>query len=146
MENEIIINWVTYVKKEETQKKDDWWADKVYFVDTNGSVGWSLKTDIESYKPYCFPTEQEALKASEKMLALYIIRKYAENTWGKFIPDLTDRSQKKYFIKYQHKGSEFESDFYYSTLFANTFYLQEERHCQEIIKKFDNELRIIFDI
>lgn len=137
---------MTYVKKEETQNKDDWRTNAYWYVCTDWWVDSSRRECIDAFKPYCYPTEEMALKESEKMLALYTIKKYAESTWGKFIPDRTDLSQKKYFIKYRHEDSLFESDFYWSTLFANTFYLKEERHCEEIINKFDKELRIIFDV
>jgi len=144
MENEIIINWVTYVKKEDNQKKQSKRGDGIWFIDTNGDILNDDKVE-EKYKPFCYPTEAEAIKARDKQLALYRISSYAEEKRGEFIPDRNNDQQTKYHIAYDYEEHKYiyESNYYTKKILG--FYLEEAKHCKEIIEKFKDDLDILFD-
>ena len=67
MENEIIINWVTYVKKEDNQKKQSKRGNGYWYINTNWEV-YSTNyisgdsKDREEKKPFVFSTKAEAIK------------------------------------------------------------------------------------
>lgn len=144
MENEIIINWVTYVKKEDNQKKQSKRGDGIWFIDTNGDILNDDKVE-EKYKPFCYPTEAEAVKARDKQQALYRIRSYAEEKRGEFVPDWNNREEEKLYIWYNHRSKEYEINSNYNTAYLQSFYLAEIEHCKEIIEKFKDDLDILFD-
>ncbi len=152
MENEIIINWVTYVKKEDNQKKQSKRGDRFWsFSWYDGTVfsRWMLfehiSIDPETIKPFNYPTEAEAIKARDKQLALYRIKTYAEEKRGEFVPNRYNHSQQKYFIFYNNNIHNYDIDFWYSSQYCNVFYLAEQEHCEEIIEKFKDDLDILFD-
>lgn len=144
MENEIIINWVTYVKKEDNQKKQSKRGDGIWFIDTNGDILNDDKVE-EKYKPFCYPTEAEAIRARDKQLALYRIKTYAEEKRGEFIPDWNNRDEEKLYIWYNNRSKEYEINSNYSTAYLQLFYLEKIEHCKEIIEKFKDDLDILFD-
>ena len=83
MENEIIINWVTYVRKEE--KKQSKRGNKYWYFCNGWEVEYGYNiTDID--KAFCYPTESEVAKARDKMLALYRIK---EEFYNKYNKDIT---------------------------------------------------------
>lgn len=145
MENEIIINWVTYVKKEDNQKKQSKRDNGYWFIDTNGNILRERDEHNDKYKPFCYPTEAEAIKARDKQLALYRIKTYAEEKRGEFVPNRYNHSQQKYFIFYNNNIHNYDIDFWYSSQYCNVFYLAEQEHCEEIIEKFKDDLDILFD-
>ncbi len=142
MENEIIVNGVTYVRKEEkmqSKRGDKYW----YFCN-----GWEVEygyniTDID--KAFCYPTEADCIKARDKILALYRIKSYAEEKWGEFIPDWSDADQEKRYVYYAHRYNWYtiNTDYYCESL--NQIYLAYKNHCVEIIEKFKDDLDILFD-
>lgn len=144
MENEIIINGVTYVKKEDNQKKQSKRGDGIWFIDTNGDILNDDKVE-EKYKPFCYPTEAEAIKARDKQLALYRIKTYAEDKRGEFVPDWNNHQQRKYFISCDHQDNQYWVMDYAISQFINIFYLKKKEHCNEIIEKFKDDLDILFD-
>lgn len=150
MENEIMINWVTYVKKEDNQKKQSKRGEAVWWINKKWEVLWSELyvfqwENIDIIRAFCYPTEAEAIKARVKQLALYRIKTYAEEKRGEFIPDWNDADQEKYFIAYNNRKKEYWVDYEYSRHFVNQIYLFEEEHCKEIIEKFKDDLDILFD-
>lgn len=145
MENEIIVNWVTYVKKEDNQKKQSKRGDGIWFIDTNGDILNDDKVE-EKYKPFCYPTKAEAIKARDKQLALYRIKEYCNEKRGEFIPDWNREKNKKYYIMYNHREKWYEVNLNEYMQKTNSFYLAEEEHCNEIIEKFKDDLDILFDI
>lgn len=145
MENEIIVNGVTYVKKEDNQKKQSKRGDGIWFIDTNGDILNDDKVE-EKYKPFCYPTKAEAIKARDKQLALYRIKTYAEEKRGEFVPDWNDHKQRKYFISCDHEDNQYWAMDYAISQFINIFYLEKKEHCYEIIEKFKDDLDILFDI
>jgi len=108
MENEIIINGVTYVKKEE--KKQNERANGIWFIDTNGDIHLDKDEATDKHKPFCYPTESDCIKARDKILALYRIKSYCEEQWGEFIPDWDDPKQIKHFITYNNKEKQYKMD------------------------------------
>ena len=145
MENEIIINGVTYVKKEDNQKKQSKRDNEYWFIDTNGDIHLDRDEVTEKHKPFCYPTEAEAIKARDKQLALYRIKTYAEEKRGEFVPNRYNHSQQKYFIFYNNNMHNYDIDFWYSSQYCNVFYLAKWEHCEEIIEKFKDDLDILFD-
>lgn len=149
MENEIIINWVTYVKKEDNQKKQSKRSNGYWFIDTNGNILRERDEYDDKYKPFCYPTEAEAVKARDKQLALYRIKTYAEEKRGEFVPDWSNFNQEKCFIMYNcdyqkyYPNNSFGYKFGYKYL--RPFCLAEIEHCEEIIEKFKDDLDILFD-
>lgn len=145
MENEIIINWVTYVKKEDNQKKQSKRYNGYWFIDINGNMIEDKSHIKEIEKPFCYPTEAEAIKARDKQLALYRIKTYAEEKRGEFIPDWNNHQQRKYFISCDHQDNQYWVMDYAISQFINIFYLEKKEHCKEIIEKFKDDLDILFD-
>ena len=144
MENEIIINWVTYVRKDNQKKqskrgKSWWWLNWSNIEEYT----WYLE---ESEKPFNYPTEAEVIKARDKMLALYRIKEYCNDQWGEFIPDWSDADQEKRYVYYAHRYNWYtiNTDYYCESL--NQIYLAYKNHCVEIIEKFKDDLDILFDI
>lgn len=143
MKNEIIINGVTYVKKEENKQNkrgDKYW----YFCN-----GWEVEygyniTDID--KALCYPTESDCIKARDKILALYRIKSYCEEQWGEFIPDWSNIKQWKRSIDYNHDDKKYTKNYDYKFQWLNQLYLAKQEHCVEIIEKFKDDLDILFDI
>jgi hypothetical protein len=110
MENEIIINGVTYVKKEDNQKKQSKRGDKYWYICNDWEIEYGdedrIKTN-DDYKALCYPTEAEATKARDKVLALYRIKTYAEEKRGEFVPDWNNHQQRKYFISCDHQDNQY---------------------------------------
>lgn len=152
MENEIIVNWVTYVKKEDNQKKQSkrgdrfWgfsWYDGTIFSRWTSFANISIAPDI--IKPFNHATEAEAIKARDKQLALYRIKTYAEEKRGEFVPNWDNVNQAKYFIYYNADEEKYDIDYEYHRYFVNQIYIVKEEHCEEIIEKFKDDLDILFD-
>lgn len=144
MQNEIIINWVTYVKKEDNQKKQSKRVDGIWFIDTNGDIINDDKVE-EIEKPFCYPTEEKAIKERDKQLALYRIKEYCNDKRGEFVPDWNDHKQYKYHITYDNEDHKYTYDSYCYTQNLISLYLEEVKHCNEIIEKFKDDLDILFD-
>ncbi len=150
MQNEQIIDWVTYLvtyvrKEEKKQSKRD---NGFWFMDTGGDI---VQADIEAtekHKPFCYPTEADCIKARDKMLALYRIKSYCDEQWGEFVPDWSRSGmyQNKYFIYYNSMFGNYEINSHQLSKYTHTFYLQFGDHCKEIIEKFKDDLDILFDI
>lgn len=85
------------------------------------------------------------MKARDKQLALYRIKTYAEEERGEFIPDRNNDQQTKYYIAYNNKKKEYWVDSNDYIQKFNLFYLANQEHCEEIIKKFKDDLDILFD-
>ena len=145
MENEIIVNGVTYVKKEDNQKKQSKRDNEYWFIDTNGDIHLDRDEVTEKHKPFCYPTEAEAIKARDKQLALYRIKTYAEENRGEFITDWNNDRQTKYHIAYNNRKKEYWVDSNDYVQKFNLFYLAKQEHCNEIIEKFKDDLDILFD-
>lgn len=150
MENEIIINWVTYVKKEDNQKKQSKRGEPVWWINKKWEVYWSELyvfqwENIDIIRAFCYPTEAEAIKARDKQLALYRIKTYAEDKRGEFVPDRNNNEQRKCFIYYDNVDNKYSLFDYAVSQFANIFYLEKKGHCNEIIEKFKDDLDILFD-
>lgn len=150
MENEIMINWVTYVKKEDNQKKQSKRGEAVWWINKKWEVLWSELyvfqwENIDIIRAFCYPTEAEAIKVRDKQLALYRIKTYAEEKRGEFVPDWNNHEQCKYYIAYDYEEHKYiyESNYYTKKILG--FYLEEAKHCNEIIEKFKDDLDILFD-
>lgn len=151
MENEIIVNWVTYVKKEDNQKKQSKWWEVIWWINKKWYVFWEKLhifplENIDIIKAFCYPTEAEANKARDKQLALYRIRSYAEEKRGEFVPDWNNREEEKLYIWYNYKNKRYLINSNYSIVYLQPFYLAKQEHCEKIIEKFKDDLDILFDI
>tara|TARA_R110000868_G_scaffold210154_6_gene460166 strand:+ start:3135 stop:3575 length:441 start_codon:yes stop_codon:yes gene_type:complete len=144
MENEIIINGVTYVRKD-NQKNQSKRDNGIWFINTDGDILRDKDEATDKLKPFCYPAETDCIKARDKMLALYKIKTYAEEQRGEFIPDWGNCDQIKHFIVYNNKAEEYriESNEFVQKLLL--FYLAEREQCEEIIEKFKDDLDILFD-
>lgn len=145
MKNEIIVNGVTYVRKD-NQKKQSKRGENNWYIGTKGDIIEDKFPIKEIEKPFCYPTEADCIKARDKMLALYRIKEYAEEKWGEFIPDWDNHDQHKYFIYYDHQWNRYVSEYNYYINTLLSLYLARLEHCEEIIKKFKDDLDILFDI
>ena len=145
MENEIIVNWVTYVKKKDNQKKQSKRGNGYWFIDTNGDIHLDRDEVTEKHKPFCYPTEEEAIKARDKQLALYRIKTYAEEKRGEFITDWNNEKQDKRYITYNIVDSKYVLSCNRTFIAMNIFYLEKKEHCNEIIERFKDDLDILFD-
>lgn len=142
-DNKVIIDWVTYIKDNQTKQSKR--GDIVHYYDYHWDI-FSRATNVRLCRSFCYPTEQEAIKARDKAIALYKIKSYAEEKWWEFIPDWKNYDQHKHYISYEHKPEAYPI---YSTRYSQdmgVIYLKEEEHWEEIIKKFAPELNILFDI
>lgn len=146
MENEIIVNWVTYVKKEDNQKKQSKRGDKYWFINTIWEVCDGNNKVEEEKKPFVFPTEADVIKARDKQLALYRISSYAEDKRGKFVLDWNNEKQDKRYITYCIVDSKYVLSCDRAYIATNIMYLADKKHCEEIIEKFKDDLDILFDI
>lgn len=122
MENEIIINWVTYVKKEDNQKKQSKRGNGYWYINTNWEVYRTNyisgdSKDREEKKPFVFSTKVEAIKARDKQLALYRIKTYAEEKRGEFVPDWNNREEEKLYIWYNYKNKRYLINSNYSIVY-----------------------------
>lgn len=147
MQNEQIIDWVTYlvtyVRKEE--KKQNKRGNKYWYFCNGWEVEYGYNiTDID--KALCYPTEAEATKERDKMLALYRIKSYCNEQWGEFIPDWSNAGQTKYYIRYDDLKKSYEIWSTKDTYALILFYVAKDEHCEEIIEKFKDDLDILFDI
>ena len=143
METEIIINWVTYVRKEE--KKQSKRGNKYWYFCNGWEVEYGYNiTDID--KALCYPTEADCIKARDKMLALYRIKEYCNEQWGEFIPDWNNEDEEKCYICFSYRNKRYETDSNYNIVYLSPFYLWKIEHCVEIIEKFKDDLDILFDI
>ena len=142
--DEIIINWVTYVKKEDNQKKQSKRGNKYWYFCNGWEVEYGYNiTDID--KALCYPTEADCTKGRDKILALYRIKEYAEDKWGEFIPDRSDENQKKWYIYYDNTSKKYFATTDYMCEWHNQIYIEKKEHCDEIIEKFKDDLDILFD-
>lgn len=123
MENEININWVTYVKKEDNQKKQSKRGNGYWFIDTN----WEIK-------------------ARDKQLAFYRIQEYCDKERGEFVPDWDDLGQTKFYILYDYSNKRYFMSHDSFFIRFPLLYLARQEHCEEIIEKFKDDLDILFDI
>ena len=148
MQNEQIIDWVTYLvtyvrkdnQKKQSKRDDNFW--KIY-------PNWDIRKDswlIDEYKPFNYPTEAEAIKARDKILALYRIKEYCNEQRGEFVPDWSNDMQEKYFIYYCAYNKRYEKDYEYHRFEPNKMYVEKTEHCNEIIEKFKDDLDILFDV
>lgn len=145
MENEIIINWVTYVKKEDNQKKQSKRGNGYWFINTLWQIYDCNDKIQEEKKPFCYPTEAEVIKARDKQLALYRIKTYAEEKRGEFVPDWNNDQQIKHSIGYDNRDKEYyvsSSGYMQELCFVE---LANWDNCKEIIEKFKDDLDILFD-
>ena len=110
MENEIIINWVAYVKKEDNQKKQSKRSNGIWYYDIRGNIYSDEAMPPDAFKPFCYPTEAEAIKARDKQLALYRIKEYCNDKRVEFVPDWNDHKQYKYHITYDNEDHKYTYD------------------------------------
>jgi hypothetical protein len=144
MKNEIIINGVTYVKKEE--KKQSKRDNGFWYYDVRGVIYNDKDTPLDVYKPFVFPTEAECINGRDKTLALYRIKEYAEDKWGEFIPDWNNDRQYKWYLVYSHITEKYLGDCCWYINAPFPIYIEKEEHCKEIIERFKDDLDILFDI
>lgn len=119
-----------------------------YFINTIWRVDSCDRYAINSAECWnTFKTRKEAEKELLKRKAIAIIKSYISNTFGVFEPDWSDGNQGKVLIEYDYNKSVF--DYYINfkyQYYSPIWYLSCKEHTQEIIEKFDAELRLIFDV
>lgn len=95
----------------------------------------------------CFQTEEVWEKELETRKAIVTIKRYISDTFWVFEPDWSDTKQKKYHIYYDYNDYCFWYQYtYISKIDTHIWNLSCEEHAQEIMDKFDKELRLIWDI
>lgn len=141
-------------KVEEAPKAEEWpqVGDWIWKLACTGKreIFISTQYDANFYKSCLeltgniFRIEEEAELADQARTAITKIKNYARQQWGEFKPDWGKRGQNKWGIGFWGDSQRFETIRY---LVLNNFspigYFQENKHADEIIKKFPEELGVI---
>lgn len=156
MEEIITLNGKKYVEYIEPEKEYKRWRTEewkdYYVILSNWEIDVHTHTDsniddlrynIGNY----FQTEQEAIKESDKRLAVVRVNdKILElNEWWK--PDWNDFNEDKYCIIYRNNMKLFcceVSNYIKNT--SNIYYIKSEEIVEQIIKEHQEDLKLIFDI
>ena len=156
MKNEITIDGVVYVRKEEevspTVEPKPWpqVGDTCFCLSDNGVVfvtpyAPTYQSDVDrlSMGSY-FKTKEEAEKVKAERIAITTIKNYARQQWGEFKPDWKESGQYKYVVYYSHDCDKFYANYdIRSQYFSPIGHFREKAHAEEIIKKFPEELEVI---
>ena len=141
--------------KEEKEVPDVLWrakkCGKYFYIYANGLIGTSEEDGHKQDNGFWelgnyYRTVEEAEKEIEKRKAIMRIRRYSAEKWGEFVPDWSDHNQVKFYICYNHDQKSFYGD--YNCLIQKLSFIHFEKigHRDEIIKKFDSDLKLIFNI
>lgn len=96
----------------------------------------------ERFKRGVFHTKKEAQLADQARIAITTIKNYARKEWGEFKPDWGDDIQPKYCILFTVNQP--ITDFWYERNTLNPIgYFKKQKHAEEIIEKFPQELETI---
>ena len=156
-EIKIIIDGKEYelkkVKKKEKKKewRNDWeagyWFFDRYVIACKAS---DLSPEIaqqDHKNGNRFETKEAIEKELEKRRAIVTIKDYISDTWGEFIPDWRNADRTKYYVRYDARFVHFVTDYYYTTIvYSPIGHLECNSHPKEIIKKFEEELKLIFEV
>lgn len=154
----IIIDGVEYtpvVKETLEDNRHPWryrypdsYSTPHYYINSSGDIGKSSIIAITCAKIWnAFETKQEAEKELEKKKAIVTIKRYISNTFGVFEPDWSDENISKYLLIYDYTNAKMSYICSYVCMnYSPIWHLSCVEHLQEIIEKFDTELRLIFDI
>lgn len=157
MEN-IILNGVEYtpVLKETVEDNRHQWRywypkndyEKHFYINASGGLVIATTSAILSAECWnAFKTKEEAEKELAKRKAIVTIKRYISNTFGVFETDWDNKGKAKFSLSYNYIKNVFY--FTYERRFQHyspIWRLSCEKHAQEIIDKFDTELRIIFNV
>lgn len=157
MQEIITLNGKKYVEYIEPEKKEykrwrvgynekyfsiNFYWEPVRYVDTNSDLDNYLYSEWRY-----FETEKEAIKESDKRLALVRVNDaiLSLNEWWK--EDWNNRGQEKWWIAYNNDNKFFESGF-------NTYFIEwnlllkikSEEIAKKIIEEHEEDLKLIFDI
>lgn len=150
--NEIIL--------EEIEPEGKAWKPEMgevyWFVRSTNTPSWSCWSgdvaDRYSWaRSNCYKTQAEAEEAAkvlkEKEDALTTVLTYIRENFGDFVPDWANEYQDKWSFYYDYGEDEFDVNYNSNYQEAITLpYLETREQCEELISKFDKELKIIFGI
>lgn len=96
----------------------------------------------------CYKTEEEAEQADKRQKALIKVLGYIRENFGDWKPDWDRANQDKYHIAYTYHDEKFISSDEYSMQSSALVlpHFQTAEQAQEIINKFEKELRLIWGI
>lgn len=118
------------------------------FINSNENIKKYSYLDLEtSAQGLAFQTKEEAEKELAKRKAIVTIKRYISDTFGVFEPDWDDNHQYKIIPIYDYFSDCWQ--YVEACLFKNyspIWYFSCVDHYEEITKKFNKELRIIFDV
>ena len=160
MNKEITINGEKYIKvgdtewyKKERNKYKQYLEDEYFILKSSGKILNTKIDTINKSKEFSqgnvFRTKEEAEHERDKREAIFKIKKYIYDNFGYDPTDWADWEDDTYKIEISYEYELYEFDFYCrnsSKSYSPIGYLKTEDQAQEIIDKFEDELRIIFDV
>lgn len=159
-EDSVIIDWIEYVKKDNQKEQVDSRPHKGryrypednrtdhYYIHPNLTI---VYTDIDAFLSAdywnAFPSQELAEKELDKRKAIVTILRYISDNFWIFEPDWSDWNSSKYILFYDNDLKGFSiidrcAIQYYSPI----WYFSCGEHAEDIMKKFDKELRLVRDI
>lgn len=125
-----------------------------YFMANNGSyTTWHIWTGGLSDEHHwalgnCYKIREEAEQAAKRREALIKVLGYIRTNFGDWKPDWKSGRQNKYYIVYSHlaRAFSFSSEYCMQSIALEVPYFQTEEQAQEIINKFEPELRLIWGL
>lgn len=124
---------------------------EIYYTIKNGEID-DYEEENDIYDDSCwligdyYRTQEEAGKEIEKRKAIMRIRRCSAEKWGEFVPDWSDHDQVKFFIYYDHEKQSFYGDYNHYIQNLSFIYFEKQEHIDEVIKNFEKDLKLIFDI
>ena len=138
------------IMEEELNKHDEYKhfpikGDEYYYYFPWGRIDACYTHDNE-IRPNTYKTREEAEKAYNKAVALEKVKRRIVELQGDWKPDWTD-DEVKYYIQYDHCIKNFIPIYWLDSQQATAFYyMKSEEIALTIIKKMEDELKLIFDI
>lgn len=142
---------LTEEQAKELEDKKWYWTpedgDVYYYPDTVPELNRFTRHEFDIAnveRGTAFRTSEECQRWIDTQKAMTTIRKYAYWKWGKFVPNWNGSLEKKSCVYYSHAEKRFEVKTFYAINYWCFEYFRKLEHAQEIIEKFEKELKIIF--
>lgn len=148
-EKEITVNWYTYQLVEKPFKSsldfEEW--EKYYYIQNDWNVWYGSFYEDNYCKPYIvFKTKEEAQREIDVKKAIYEIKKYSEEKWGLYKPIWNNYNIWNHVIYYDYDDKQLACNSLRISDYWCFIYFEKQKHAEEIIEKFEPQLKIIFNI
>lgn len=149
-ESELLSLWFEEVK--DTRHAGRYWKPENHntrhYCLYDGYIANSNNTAISDYKYWnAFETQELAQKELDKIKAIVKIMEYISDNFWIFEPNWNNKNQRKYRLYYNHDNKSFGYEIlHYCHWYSPIWYFSCSEHANYIIKKFDKELKLIYDI